>query len=58
MTLERLQKVHQIMIRIVSERSDGVAYVPIVLRIEEEIRKRETSQSEYERILEMARKAA
>lgn len=46
------------MIRIVAERSDGAAYVPIVHPIEEEIRKRETSQSEYERILEMARKAA
>ena len=52
--LERLKQAHLVAVNIVAARADGSAFVPIVLRLEQEIEARQGAKSDYQRILNLA----
>ena len=54
----RLQKALDLMVRAVSDRPDGEVFVPIVLHLEKQLATIENAETEYERILRLARKNA
>jgi hypothetical protein len=56
-SLEELRRAHATAVAVVTERSDGRLYVPVVLRLEQAIAERDASEDAYERIMRQAEAA-
>lgn len=54
----RLKQALEIMISAVSDRPDGEVFVPLVLHLEKQLAAIENAETEYERIVRLARKSA
>lgn len=52
--VQRLEKAMETMVNIISTRKDGRKFVPIVLRLEQEIAALRDEDQEFERILKLA----
>ncbi len=52
---ESLNKALSFMIQVVTNRSDGVDYVPVVLHLERQIAALMSTDTEYERIIRLAK---
>ncbi len=54
----RIERSLELMIRCVSERPDGEAFVPIVLYLECQLAALESAETQYDRIVRLARNKA
>ena len=52
--VQRLEKAMETMVNIISKRKDGRKFVPVVLRLEQEIAALRNGDQEFERILKLA----
>jgi hypothetical protein len=53
--VKRLERAVETMVNIISNREDGRKFVPVVLRLEQEIAARRDEDQEFKRILKMRR---